>query len=50
MRSPASSKHVFDDQRFGMAELINALDHDWAGREEMRRTFATKDPALRQRR
>ncbi len=37
-------KHVFDDKRFGMAELIDALDHDWAGREEMRRTFATKTP------
>jgi formate C-acetyltransferase len=37
-------KHVFADGRFSMAELIDALDSDWEGREEMRRVLAHKTP------
>jgi formate C-acetyltransferase len=37
-------KHIFEERRYRMAELIDALDRDWAGREEMRRTFAARTP------
>ena len=36
--------HVFEDRRFGMAELIEALDRNWEGREVMRQTLINKTP------
>lgn len=35
----AIQKLVFDEQRYTMVELIEALQADWQGREEMRREF-----------
>ncbi len=37
-------KHVFDDERFTMAELIDALDGNWEGGEKMRRVLEYKTP------
>ena len=37
-------KHVFDDRTLGMAELIEALDHDWQGSEVLRQTLVNKTP------
>ncbi|MFO7709862.1 MAG: formate C-acetyltransferase/glycerol dehydratase family glycyl radical enzyme [Desulfobacterales bacterium] len=37
-------KQIFTDGRLGMAELIDALDRNWEGREELRRTLAHKTP------
>ena len=37
-------KHVFTDRRFSMAELVDALDRNWEGREEVRRVLAHKTP------
>jgi formate C-acetyltransferase len=36
--------HVFEKRTFTMAELIEALDKNWDGREVMRRTLANKTP------
>jgi formate C-acetyltransferase len=36
--------HVFTDGRLSLAELIDALDRNWEGREELRRTLAHKSP------
>jgi formate C-acetyltransferase len=36
--------HVFEDRTFGMAELIEALDRNWEGREIMRQTLVNKTP------
>jgi formate C-acetyltransferase len=36
--------HVFEQRTFGMAELIEALDTNWAGREIMRQTLINKTP------
>jgi len=36
--------HVFERGTFGMAELVEALDRNWEGREIMRQTLANKTP------
>ncbi len=36
--------HVFEKRTFTMAELIEALDKNWDGREVLRRTLANKTP------
>jgi formate C-acetyltransferase len=37
-------KQVFADGRFSMAELVDALDRNWEGAEELRRILACKTP------
>lgn len=40
----AIKKHVFDDGRYTMEEVMQALDADWENNEAMRLTFANKTP------
>jgi formate C-acetyltransferase len=40
----AVKKHVFEEKRVSMEELINVLKKNWEGREDLRQTFLNKTP------
>ncbi len=42
--------HVFEQGTIGMAELLAALDADFAGAERLRQMLLNRTPTLRQRR
>jgi len=40
----AMKKLVFEDKKVSMAELIDALQNDWEGKEDLRQTFLNEPP------